>query len=109
MVEILYHVFKQGLTGSDRSYISHSYFQEIYLIIILCMVSIFVFNAVDKVVVKLIEESKSLKEMLFKKDLYQAAIIHELRNPLNSVIGGIDLLTNSKCLSLEDKKHLQIV
>ncbi len=36
-------------------------------------------------------------------------MIHELRNPLNSVIGGVELLSNSKCLSIEDKKHLQIV
>lgn len=36
-------------------------------------------------------------------------MVHELRNPLNSVIGGVDLLSNSKGLNDEDKKHLQIV
>ncbi len=36
-------------------------------------------------------------------------MVHELRNPLNSVIGGVDLLSNSKEFNFEDKKHLQIV
>jgi len=35
-------------------------------------------------------------------------MIHELRGPLSSVIGGIELLHHSKCLSIEDKKNLQI-
>ena len=35
-------------------------------------------------------------------------MIHELRNPLNSIIGGIDLLGQSKCLTLDDKKNLRI-
>lgn len=34
-----------------------------------------------------------MSQSLENKDLYQAAMIHELRNPLNSVIGGIDLLS----------------
>lgn len=50
-----------------------------------------------------------LNLIIAKKDIYQAAMIHELRQPLNSVIGGIDLLTNSKCLSFDDKKNIQIV
>ena len=36
-------------------------------------------------------------------------MIHELRQSLNSVIGGIDLLSNSKFLSIDDKKVVLIV
>lgn len=35
-------------------------------------------------------------------------MIHELRNPLNSVIGGIELLKNSRHLCLDDKNNLKI-
>jgi signal transduction histidine kinase len=41
---------------------------------------------------RLLKKSNNLKVLLEKKDLYHHAMIHELRNPLNSVIGGIDLL-----------------
>lgn len=43
------------------------------------------------------------------KDLYQAAMVHELRNPLNSVIGGVGLLNESKQINEDDKSTLQIV
>eukprot|EP00347_Sterkiella_histriomuscorum_P010563 403375807 len=35
-------------------------------------------------------------------------MIHELRQPLNSVIGGVELLSNSICLSVDDKRNVQI-
>jgi len=36
-------------------------------------------------------------------------MVHELRNPLNSVIGGVELLNNSKSLLEDDRKNLKIV
>jgi hypothetical protein len=33
-------------------------------------------------------------------------MVHELRNPLNSVIGGVDFISNSKGLTTEDKNML---
>lgn len=51
---------------------------------------------------------EALEATLQRKELCTAAMIHELRQPLNSVIGGIDLLSISKCLSLEDKRNVQI-
>lgn len=36
------------------------------------------------------------------KDTYNASMIHELRNPLNAVIGSIGLLKYSKSLSKDD-------
>ncbi|CDW75347.1 histidine kinase [Stylonychia lemnae] len=57
---------------------------------------------------KLIKKIEHLYEVIARKELFQAAMIHELRQPLNSVIGGVELLSNSKCLSIDDKKNVQI-
>ena len=42
------------------------------------------------------------------KDTYNASMIHELRNPLNAVLGSIGLLKYSKSLSKEDMETLNI-
>lgn len=42
------------------------------------------------------------------KDTYNASMIHELRNPLNAVLGAIGLLKYSRCLSKEDHETLNI-
>ena len=42
------------------------------------------------------------------KDTYNASMIHELRNPLNAVLGSIGLLKYSKSLSKEDQETLNI-
>lgn len=42
------------------------------------------------------------------KDTYNASMIHELRNPLNAVLGSIGLLKYSKSLSKEDLETLNI-
>lgn len=42
------------------------------------------------------------------KDTYNASMIHELRNPLNAVLGSIGLLRYSKSLSKEDQETLNI-
>ncbi len=41
------------------------------------------------------------------KDTYNASMIHELRNPLNAVLGSIGILKYSK-LSREDMETLNI-
>jgi len=35
-------------------------------------------------------------------------MIHELRGPLSSIIGSIELLQNSMCMSVEDRNLLRI-
>ena len=55
---------------------------------------------------RMVEKIQSLEATIAKKDLYTAAMIHELRQPLNSVIGGVDLLCNSKCLSIDDRRNI---
>jgi signal transduction histidine kinase len=42
------------------------------------------------------------------KDAYNASMIHELRNPLNAVLGSIGLLKYSKSLSKDDCEALNI-
>jgi len=42
------------------------------------------------------------------KDTYNASMIHELRNPLNAVLGAIGLLKYSRSLSKEDQETLNI-
>lgn len=55
---------------------------------------------------RLADKIELLETKLDKNNLYTAAMIHELRQPLNSVIGGVDLLCNSKCLSIDDKRNI---
>ena len=56
----------------------------------------------------LIKRINSLQHTLDIKDTYNASMIHELRNPLNAVIGSIGLLKYSKTLSREDQETLNI-
>lgn len=46
--------------------------------------------------------------MLETKDTYHASMIHELRNPLNAILGSIGLLKYSKFLSKDDMETLNI-
>jgi len=50
----------------------------------------------------LISKINGLERSLEIKDTYNASMIHELRNPLNAVLGSIGLLKYSKSLSKED-------
>jgi signal transduction histidine kinase len=56
----------------------------------------------------LVSTINSLQESLKLKDIYNASIIHELRNPLNAILGSISLLRLSKSLSREDYETLNI-
>lgn len=56
----------------------------------------------------LIEKINSIQRTLDVKDTYNASMIHELRNPLNAVLGSISLLKFSKNLSKEDKDILDL-
>ncbi len=49
-----------------------------------------------------------MQESLDIKDTYNASMIHELRNPLNAVLGAIGLLKYSGTLSKEDNETLNI-
>lgn len=56
----------------------------------------------------LVGKINRLKESLDIKDTYNASMIHELRNPLNAILGSIGLLKYSKSLSKEDLETLNI-
>jgi signal transduction histidine kinase len=56
----------------------------------------------------LISKINTLECSLVIKDTYNASMIHELRNPLNAVLGSIGLLKYSKTLSKEDVETLNI-
>lgn len=56
----------------------------------------------------LIEKIGELQRSLDVKDLYTASMIHELRNPLNAVLGSIALLKYSKNLNKEENETLNI-
>ena len=59
---------------------------------------------------KLVSNNQKLQHDLEQKDTYNASIIHELRNPLNSVLGSISLLKLSKAVtsSPEDLQTLNV-
>jgi signal transduction histidine kinase len=56
----------------------------------------------------LVNRINSMHHTLEIKDTYNASMIHELRNPLNAVLGSIGLLKYSKSLSKEDMETLNI-
>lgn len=57
---------------------------------------------------KFVEKFNALKRSLEIKDVYHASMIHELRNPLNAILGSIGLLKYSTTLSKEDMETLNI-
>ena len=56
----------------------------------------------------LVERVNRMQRSLDVKDIYTASMIHELRNPLNAILGSIGLLRYSKSLSSEDQESLNI-
>ena len=56
----------------------------------------------------LVNKINMMQNSLDIKDTYNASMIHELRNPLNAVLGSIDLLRYSKSLSKDDMETLSI-
>lgn len=56
----------------------------------------------------LVKKINHLKQSLKTKDTYNASMIHELRNPLNSILGSIGLLKLSKNISKDDREILNI-
>jgi len=56
----------------------------------------------------LVSRVNAMQQTLDIKDTYNASMIHELRNPLNAVLGSIGLLKYSKSLSKEDLETLNI-
>lgn len=56
----------------------------------------------------LVVRINAMQQTLDIKDTYNASMIHELRNPLNAVLGSIGLLKYSKSLSKEDLETLNI-
>lgn len=56
----------------------------------------------------LVEKVNRMQKSLDMKDTYTASMIHELRNPLNAVLGSIGLLRYSKRLAPEDIETLNI-
>lgn len=56
----------------------------------------------------LVTRINAMQQTLDIKDTYNASMIHELRNPLNAVLGSIGLLKYSKSLSKEDMETLNI-
>jgi signal transduction histidine kinase len=71
----------------------------LYLIGVAIMIMLLVWDMLTTMQKKVLEKLETSMKNLLMKDVYQAAMVHELRNPLNSVIGGVDLISNSKGLS----------
>ena len=53
------------------------------------------------------EINKTLQEMLAEKESFILRFSHEIRNPLNSLLGNVELCHESPTLSQEDRKMLQ--
>ena len=56
----------------------------------------------------LVTKINQLQNTMDIKDIYNASMIHELRNPLNAVLGSIGLLKYSQSLNQEDHETLNI-
>jgi signal transduction histidine kinase len=56
----------------------------------------------------LVSKISGMQQTVNSKDTYHASMIHELRNPLNAVLGSIGLLRYSKSLTREDQETLNI-
>ena len=56
----------------------------------------------------LVGKINRLQRSLDVKDTYNASMIHQLRNPLNAVLGSIGLLKLSKNINKEDSETLNI-
>jgi signal transduction histidine kinase len=78
------------------------------LILIMIMAMIPVKRLKLNMVKMLVSRISSLKQSLDIKDIYTASMIHELRNPLNAVLGSIGLLRLSNNLSSADLETLNI-
>ncbi len=50
----------------------------------------------------MVDQVNNLHFTLSMKETYNASMVHELRNPLNAVIGSLGLLSYSNNLSQED-------
>lgn len=70
----------------------------------------FLFNKIINwnLIKMLVNKIDSLQRNIEIKDTYNASMIHELRNPLNAVLGSIGLLKYSKTLSKDDLETLTI-
>ena len=62
----------------------------------------------ENLIKMLVDKINRLQRSLDVKDTYNASMIHELRNPLNAVLGSIGLLKLSKNISKEDSETLNI-
>jgi signal transduction histidine kinase len=62
----------------------------------------------NSLVKRLVDKINNLQQSLDIKDTYNASMIHELRNPLNAILGAIGLLKYSSSLSKEDYDTLNI-
>lgn len=56
----------------------------------------------------LVQRINKMQHSLDIKDTYNASMIHELRNPLNAMLGSIGLLKYSRSISPEDLDTLNI-
>ncbi len=83
-------------------------FPILYISICLSIRSVIMAAIRDNLCSVLVSTINSLQESLKLKDIYNASIIHELRNPLNAILGSISLLRLSKSLSREDYETLNI-
>ena len=65
-------------------------------------------NLKQNIIEMLVEKVNQIQKSLDIKDVYTASMIHELRNPLNAILGSIGLLKYSKTLSQDDIEALNI-
>ena len=50
---------------------------------------------------------KDTEKSLQDNNMFVASLSHDLKNPLGVILGCVDLLKNSKCLSMEDKEKIK--
>eukprot|EP00347_Sterkiella_histriomuscorum_P011325 403372884 len=108
-LELMIHIIHRE-DFSEKRVVGHlGYIQRMYLIFTLCVILLVVIGNLFESQNRMLQKIQELQQQINTKEVYQAAMVHELRNPLGSVIGGVELLNHSKCLSNDDKKNLQIV
>eukprot|EP00347_Sterkiella_histriomuscorum_P011972 403370391 len=92
-----------SMTGFDE--LSRIYY--IGLIAAICSI-LQIQNLYHSLIKRLVDKINDLQQSLDIKDTYNASMIHELRNPLNAILGAIGLLKYSKSISKEDHETLNI-
>ena len=98
----LINSYTQMFSGRISSYVINMF--SLYFFLFAIGQSHHIIN--DEFAKRFAEARKNTEKELQNKNMFVASISHDLKNPLNSLLGCLDLLKASPTLSNKDKGHL---